>query len=371
MRKNLLQEMTKQQEIFFEFLRFCIGNTSQPTSLKEVDWDVQFAIAKKQALVGVLFHGIQQLPKELAPSTDLLMQWIGYAKRIHNQNTRLFVDSFKVAEKFAKEGFRSCILKGQGNALLYPDPYMRTAGDIDIYIEGGRKKVMRYVEGICPGQTMRYHHVDFPVMKTPLEVHFTPSYMYNPIQNYRLQRWFKRMMDLQCSNIVALPEENASIPVPTISFNVVYLLSHLYRHVFSEGIGLRQLLDYYFVLIQNEKQGNDIDVIRRDIIQLGMEKFARGIMWLMEEVFRLPHSAMLFKPDEQQGRFLLNEIMIGGNFGQYDTRLGNKQGEGIWHRYWRMSIRNMRFVRYYPSEALSEPLFRTWWAIRSRLYRKH
>lgn len=52
--------------------------------------------------------------------------------------------------------------------------------------------------------------------------------------------------------------------------------------------------------------------------------------------------------------------MRGGNFGQYDDRLGDKTGEGKVHRYFRMSLRNMRFVRHYPSEALCEPLFRTW-----------
>lgn len=55
-------------------------------------------------------------------------------------------------------------------------------------------------------------------------------------------------MDLQCSNVVILPDGFGEITVPTLSFNVIYILSHLYRHVFTEGIGLRQLLDYYFVI---------------------------------------------------------------------------------------------------------------------------
>ena len=62
--------MLKPQKIFFDFLRFCIGSAKEiPDSLKEVDWKELYAIAKKQCLVGVLFDGIQRLPKELVPDT--------------------------------------------------------------------------------------------------------------------------------------------------------------------------------------------------------------------------------------------------------------------------------------------------------------
>ena len=241
--------MLKQQKIFFDFLRFCIGSAKEmPDSLKEADWKELYAIAQKQALLGVLFHGIRQLPKQLAPEQKLLMQWMVMAEQIRKQNIRLFQDSVKICQNFENEGFANCILKGQGNALLYPDPYMRTPGDIDIYLSGGRRKIMKYVDRVCPNQVMRYHHVDFPVMKTAIEVHFTPSYMFCPIHNRRMQKWFQEVMGEQCNHRVSLPDGYGEIHVPTASFNVIYILSHLYRHIFTEGIGLRQLLDYYYVV---------------------------------------------------------------------------------------------------------------------------
>ena len=246
--------MLKQQKIFFEFLRFCIGSAKEiPGSLKEVDWKELYRIAQKQALLGVLFHGIQRLPKELAPEQKLLMQWMVMAEMVRKQNIKLYQDSVKVCQNFEKEGFANCILKGQGNALLYPDPYMRTPGDIDIYLSGGRKKIMKYVDQVCLNQVMRYHHVDFPVMKMAIEVHFTPSYMFYPIHNRRMQKWFEKVMGEQCSHRASLPDGYGEIHVPQVSFNVIYILSHLYRHIFTEGIGLRQLLDYYFVICDFHK----------------------------------------------------------------------------------------------------------------------
>ena len=448
--------MLKQQKIFFDFLRFCIGSVKEiPGSLKEVDWKELYAIAKKQALLGVLFHGIQRLPKELAPEQKLLMQWMVMAEMIRTQNIRLFQDSVKVCKNFENEGFANCILKGQGNALLYPDPYMRTPGDIDIYLAGGRKRVMQYINKVCPNQVMRYHHVDFPVMKTAIEVHFTPSYMFCPIHNSRMQKWFKEVMDLQCSNVVTLPDGYGEITVPTMSFNVIYILSHLYRHIFTEGIGLRQLLDYYFVICdfhkvyQNSsnhpvplsKEGSTshpsplqwslhplrfprfrgtetseerdvtalrcseplrskdggpskvspncagwdrqdvsgdtattaspssaLDRVQKELKHLGLWKFAQAVMYVLHEVFGLSEDRMIAPMDEREGRFLLAEIMRGGNFGQYDDRMGSKVGESKIHRYFRMNLRNLRFVKHYPTEALSEPLFRTWFAVWKKIH---
>jgi len=357
--------MVSQQRIFFDFLQFCIGSVAEiPDSVKDADWNVLYLIAKKQALIGVVFHGIKQLPKELAPDEDLLMTWTGMAQKIKLKNVKLFKDSVKVCRNFGQEGFRNCILKGQGNALLYPDPYIRTPGDIDVYLEGGRKRVMQYVNEVCPNQVMRYHHVDFPVMKTAIEVHFTPSYMFFPVYNRRMQKWFGEVMASQCSNVVDLPDGYGEITVPTLDYNVVYILSHLYRHVFTEGIGLRQLLDYYFVLVKGEeRREKNLIALQSELRWLGLWKFAKAMMYVLHEVFGLSEDKMVAPMDEREGKFLLAEIMRGGNFGQYDTRLGSKENEGKFHRYLRMNLRNLRFVKHYPTEALSEPLFRTWFAV--------
>lgn len=378
--------MLKQQKIFFEFLRFCIGSAKEiPDSLKEVDWKELYRIAQKQALLGVLFHGIQRLPKELAPEQKLLMQWMVMAEMVRKQNIKLYQDSVKVCQNFEKEGFANCILKGQGNALLYPDPYMRTPGDIDIYLSGGRKKIMKYVDQVCPNQVMRYHHVDFPVMKTAIEVHFTPSYMFYPIHNRRMQKWFEKVMGEQCNHRVSLPDGYGEIHVPQVSFNVIYILSHLYRHIFTEGIGLRQLLDYYYVLVkwhtdltnltdsnkslpQMTQINTDLDALRHKLKYLGLWKFAKTVMFVMKEVFGLSEDRMIAPMDEKEGKFLLDEIMRGGNFGQYDDRMGSKVGESKMHRYFRMNLRNLRFVKHYPTEALSEPLFRTWFAVWKKIH---
>ena len=81
-----------------------------------------------------------------------------------------------------------------------------------------------------------------------VEVYFFPCSMNNPIYHARLQKWFRRNADLQCSNVVSLPDGAGDIAIPTTAFNVVYQLTHLYHHFFDEGIGMRQIIDYYYVV---------------------------------------------------------------------------------------------------------------------------
>ena len=346
---------------FFNLLKFSLGQTPYFTHIdNNRDWSLIYSIAEKQGIIGILYTGLERLDKGQGPKGEVLMRWIAHAQTIRNRNVQLFRLSADIVERFGKDGFRCCILKGQGLALLYPNPYMRTPGDIDVWVSGGRRKLMEYVEKRCPSQTMRYHHVDFPVMKeVPVEVHFTPSYMNSPMANAKMQKWFERLADLQYSNRTELPDGLGEIAAPTLSFNLVYILSHLYRHVFSEGIGLRQLLDYYYVLTQEDSQENRI-VAARSIERLGMKRFARAVMYIMVELFGMDKRYLLFESDEREGKFLIEEVLIGGNFGQYDMRLGDKTHETVGRRWLRMSVRNMRFVRHYPSEALCEPLFRTW-----------
>ena len=242
--------MLKQQKIFFEFLRFCIGSAKEiPGSLKEADWKELYAIAQKQCLVGVLFDGIKKLPAEhVGMEKELLLQWMAESQMLEKANVRLNDAAIQVSEWFQKKGFRTCILKGQGNALMYPNPYSRTPGDIDIWVEGGDKRVISFVRSISPHEKACYHHIEFPSYKgVEVEVHYRPSFLLCFWHNRKLQKYYERVKEEQFSHRVMLGEQG-EIAIPTVEFNLIFQLTHIYAHLMNEGIGLRQLLDYYYVL---------------------------------------------------------------------------------------------------------------------------
>ena len=355
-------------DTFFAFLRYSLrgkGNISNVVA--NMDWQELYSFAFKQAILGLCFDGIERLgkeyPEELKQNPigrELLMTWMGAAQQIRRQNRKVNRVAAKLYSKFREDGLRCCILKGQGNALMYPNPYSRTPGDIDVWVNASREYLTEYAK--CHFKLeddIRFHHLETTMDGVPVELHFFPCSMNNPLYHARLQKWFKRNADLQCSNVVSLPDGIGEIAIPTTAFNVVYQLTHLYHHFFDEGIGMRQIIDYYYV-VNNDELLVIRDTLQRELKHLGLWKFAGAVMYVLHETLGLSDEKMIAPMDEKRGKLLLAEILNGGNFGKHFTKYGHFTQQGMAKKYFLKIWRNMHFVRYYPAESLSEPIFRTW-----------
>ena len=359
----------------FDFLKYCLGaKIDENKVIAGIDWQMLYSFASKQALLGLCFDGVERLGKEypeelkLNPiGRELLMTWMGKAQQIRRQNVKVNGVAAKLYSKFREDGLRCCILKGQGNALMYPNPYSRTSGDIDVWVNASREQITEYaMKHFEIGDDIRYHHLETSLDGVPVELHFFPCTMNNPIYNARLQKWFKRNADLQCSNVVSLPDGIGEIAIPTTAFNVIYLLTHLYHHFFDEGIGMRQIIDYYYV-VNNDELLAIKDTLQKELKHLGLWKFARAVIYVLHETLGISEEKMIAPMDEKRGKLLLSEILNGGNFGQHFTKYGHFTKQGMAKKYFLKIWRNMHFVKYYPAEALSEPIFRTWhffWRLR-------
>lgn len=359
--------MIKTSAIFL-FLNYCLGKkVDMSMVVAKIDWRQLYNFASRQALLGFCFDGIERLTKEFSEELkqnpmgrDLLMTWMGKAQQIRRQNMKVNAVASKLFSMLREDGLRCCILKGQGNALMYPNPYSRTPGDIDVWVNASREQITEYAKKHFEiGDDIRFHHLETSVDGVPVELHFFPGIMNNPIYNARLQKWFKRNADLQCSNVVSLPDGIGEIAIPTAAFNVVYQLTHLYHHFFDEGIGMRQIIDYYYV-VNNDELLVIRDTLQRELKYLGLWKFAGAVMYVLHEVLGLSEEKMIAPMDEKRGKLLLAEILEGGNFGRHFTKYGGFTHQSMGKKYFLKIWRNMHFVRYYPVEALSEPIFRTW-----------
>jgi hypothetical protein len=461
-----------QSSAIFLFLRYCLEDKVDLSMVvSNMDWRQLYSFATKQTIIGICFDGIRRLseeyPEELKKNPierDLLMTWMGVSQQIRRQNMKVNGVAAKLYSMLREDGLRCCILKGQGNALMYPNAYSRNPGDIDVWVNASREQITEYAKKHFElGDDIRYQHIETSVDGVPVELHFFPCTMNNPIYNARLQKWFKRNADLQCSNVVSLPDGIGEIAIPTTAFNVVYQLTHLYHHFFDEGIGMRQIIDYYHVVCdfykvyQNSskitpslftiKEGStshpdpltlrgeggnrptrcseplrskvggpskvspdcagwdrrgvsgdtssvscssvfgssitsvrsasttdpsastSLVVVQRELKYLGLWKFAGAVMYVLHEALGLSGEKMIAPMDEKRGKLLLAEILNGGNFGRHFTKYGHFTQQGMAKKYFLKIWRNMHFVRYYPAEALSEPIFRTWhffWRVKNK-----
>ena len=353
---------------YFAFLRYCLGDKGNISRvIAGMDWQELYSFASKQALLGLCFDGIERLgeeyPEELRRNPigrELLMTWMGKAQQIRRQNMKVNAVAGKLFSMLREDGLRCCVLKGQGNALMYPNAYSRNPGDIDVWVNTSREQITEYAKKYFElGDDIRYQHIETSVDGVPVELHFFPCSMNNPIYHARLQKWFKRNADLQCSNVVSLPDGIGEIAIPTTAFNVIYQLTHLYHHFFDEGIGMRQIIDYYYV-VNNDELLVIRDTLQRELKHLGLWNFARAVMFVLHKTLGLSEEKMIAPMDEKRGKLLLAEILNGGNFGQHFTKYGGFTHQSMGKKYFLKIWRNMHFVRYYPAEALCEPFFRTW-----------
>ena len=370
-RSNLISGNCLMNEItlIFAFLKYSLGGKVDMNNVVvDMNWQQLYSFASKQSLHGFCFYGIERLGKEYPEELkrnpierELLMTWMGKAQQIHRQNRKVNLVASKLFSMLREDGLRCCVLKGQGNALMYPNPYSRTPGDIDVWIDASKERIMEYTQKKFElGDDIRLQHLETSLDGVPVELHFFPCSMNNPIYHARLQKWFRRNADLQCSHIVGLPDGAGDITIPTSAFNVVYQLCHLYHHFFDEGIGMRQIIDYYYVVSMLNVNCEMLTWLPKDLKHLGLWKFAGAVMYVLHEALGLSEKKMIAPMDEKRGKLLLAEILNGGNFGQHFTKYGGFTHQSMGKKYFLKIWRNMHFVRYYPTEALCEPFFRTW-----------
>ena len=393
---------------YLEFLRYALDEEQGvPEGLDQMDWEGLYRFAEQQSIVGVMFEGIQRLGEQgVRPPFQLLMDWVAAAEQIEEQNRTVNKAAVKFLAQLRQDGFEGCILKGQGNNLLYPNVYSRMSGDVDVWVrkvesleflgepsvlkirlrvksvEENVREVIRYVKERNPKAKAIYHHIDYGEFdEVEVEMHYRPSFMFNPVHNGRLQRWFVDHADEQFRHQVELPDGVGKVCVPTREFNIFFQLSHIYNHVLHEGIGLRQVVDYFFLLKgeknnqfrvervegkdglglrveRNEKSGVRNEELGMTLKRLGLWKIAMAVMWVLHEVLGLEEEYLIAPKDERLGRVLLSEIMRGGNFGQYDEQ--NIKADSPLKKNWQRICRDFRMMHYFPSECLWEPLFRIW-----------
>ena len=435
-----------EEKVCFEFLQVAVGNRkSLSGGISDTDWLRLFEFCKKQALIGVGFTAVEKLHVlGVECPANLRMKWMALALQIEKRNVLLNQQCRQLTERYKHDGLSTCILKGQGNLLNYPE-YLRKrrqCGDIDVwtvckngipiavqtgkdkaeYVEyHGRKAVIEYVRmqhrlvGSNDMPKQNYHHIDAPTMdETEVEVHFRAARLYSPLINRRLQKWMNDHADECMKN-----KTHLGFAMPTSSVNVIYQMTHMFKHHIDGGLGFRHLMDYYYALrvwhndvmecrdLQSQGmwcEGLGTHVMSNEevmsvIRSFGMTKFAAAVMYVLHKVFeneecilneecRMKNEEcseaddvveqqlssigqqlkekcvcepwMICEPNEREGRKLLEEIMKGGNFGQYDTRdAALKKGGMMKHGVWKLK-RVMRLVSSYPEEALWEPVFRVW-----------
>lgn len=312
------------------------------------DWQAVYVFAEKQQIIGVC----SPAPFSVRVDQDVLFQWVGDEQQIRNQNKVLNQRIEELSQILNEAGFRFCILKGQGNAVMYPDPGLRCAGDIDVWIDADEKEVIGFVKNRYPDVEKSFKHIKFPVFDDiDVDVHSIPLRLYYPSHRRELKKWICQQKDKQFAHVISLSSNGVNVSVPTARFNVVYQMGHILIHLLDEGIGLRHIIDYYYVL---RTLGRLADAEKREIAEewrkFGMLRLASGVMWVEKEILGLSEEFLIVEPNAKRGNMLLDVMLEGGNFGHHSSV--QKLNNSYYTFRFAKAIHLIKIASLFPGEAI-------------------
>ena len=355
------------ENLFYQLLRMALGRqVCLPHTPNEQEWKALYELAKKQSLIGVCFAGVQKLQTQRQEPPEMTyLTWMGMAAKIQQRNEVVSRQCVELQGQLAADGVRSCVLKGQGVGALYRVhendndnnknssdlSMLRQSGDIDVWVDTDEEGALRWVKKYQRELDFDYKHVHLDVLEgTSVEVHYRPSTSRVPWYMKRVDHFTR---EKACwTNAVALGD--GMVNVPSLEFNLVFILQHIFGHLFAEEMTLKQYLDYYFVLKQAHEKGADVQEAYRWMQRMGMGSFARATMWLLREVFGMPEEWMICEADADEGRFLLDRVMA-----KEQKAKSGEHGSVRWHLsvFWAQQSKNLHLLTHYPLEVLFSPIW--------------
>ena len=387
--------------LFIELIQVALGNRDSLSRVPSaVEWGALYEESIRQAVAGIAFEGVKKLPETQRPPQRLLFEWIALSEQIKRQNKYVDKQTATIWKQLKEDGLEAAILKGQGVATLYGvnendndnenhneelgaksidlkdngtlGEY-RQSGDIDIWVKGGYQKVCDYVQRTHPTKDVAYHRFHYDFFKdTEVELHHRPTLMRNLFDDRKLAKWYN---SFDADSFIYLKDKGFAVPPP--EFNRIFILTHIYRHFLFEGIGLRQVMDYYFVLMNMNSErsseglnslsslnslsrGNEnLGDVRETLKSLRLTRFAEAMMWILHTQLGLDEKYLICGMNEREGRFVLNEIFETGNFGQADKRFKGMS------KFRRMTKHGIHLLLHYPSEVIWTPI----WLVYHKVWR--
>lgn len=278
--------------------------------LRAGEWSLIYSESRRQTVTGITHSGLSYIPEEYLPDEGLMSKWTAEAFRIEKASRKMDSVVARVIGKFQKLGLHPVLLKGQAAARLYPEPALRECGDIDIYFNepGEWQYAVRELEK--SGLTVRMsadascHYEEEGIV---VELHRKMIDICNPFK----QKWLKDLEPQFCFDNVEIGGCRVATPSPEL--NMLLMSSHIMKHAFGRGIGLRQICDAALNALKLDTPGS---VLRGLVKDAGIFRWNRLLGSFLVGYIGLPKDRLPYADREVSSERLLKIVMEGGNFGR-------------------------------------------------------
>lgn len=229
-------------------------------------------------------------------------------------NTKVDFEHIRICNIMKNAGIPCTILKGFASALYYPDPLMRSMGDVDFLVdtdnfeEASRVLVENGYE--ATGKNHDVHDI-FLGNLCRCEMHFQPSGIPEGKPGVKVRKYLSGLIE----NSETVQTELGELTVPSTYHHGLIILLHMCHHLTGDGLGLRHLCDWA-VFLNKIGEEKFLEMFEKALKDIGLWEFAKIITLICQEYLGLPGMNFAKDSDKKLADYILIDIIIGGNFGQ-------------------------------------------------------
>ena len=349
------------ERVLFALLRLGLGNTSvQKENLSDfmmlsaMQWAQLGVIAYKQGVLGIMLDGVENLGKTPYGFTRELMSqqkldWIGQVMLIEQENQHQVEVMNDLAWKWMKEGCRVMVMKGQANGLFYLNPYHRTPGDIDCYLfeDYARGNEIARMEGANIDERW-YKHSQISYKGELFENHIYFVHTREGRRSKQLQQELEQA--LLVKGWSTFPE--SKVLLPPVQWNAMFLTYHACAHFLTEGLRLKQILDWAMFL-KAHQHDVDWDAFHEYCDKYHFRRFADAMTAISTNYLGVEIKNKAITTSSPYIKRILNSTL-------YDEDYIYNASESIWKSRWHV-VRNLFKYRWRYKEIYQESVWKQLW----------
>ena len=319
------------QEAFLALVR--AGLWEKDVELRKygtADFDEIKRLAEEQSVVGLVAAGLEHVVDAKVPK-EFVLQFIGLALQIEQRNKDMNAFAARLLDKLHKEDIYAILVKGQGVAQCYEKPLWRTSGDIDLLLDqkdyDKAKQFLLPIASSVGQEAKSIMHLGLVIDSWDLELHGSLRSVFLPQMDNVVETILKK--DLLSNNVRIWNNNSVDVFLPEINSDCIIVFTHIIKHFFHGGIGLRQLCDWCR-LLWYYKEEVDILLLENRLGEMGLLTEWKAFASLAVDYLGMPNDAMpLYVPEKrwkQKASRILSFILDTGNFGHnrdmtyYSTR---------------------------------------------------
>ncbi len=288
-----------------------------PPKLPEtVDWQAVMQESHTQTVFLMAFSHAHSLPvpSEMHPMLRSVM------RKCFLRDTRIHAAHADLHRILTEAAVPYCIIKGSTSAYYYPDPSVRSMGDVDFYIDKAdvaRAEAALTAAGLTVVGRETVYHIAFE--RPSDQVHFEMHYDFNGMPEGEPARLIAEWRREIFATAQTVTTDTATFVAPDPFFHGLVMLLHMQSHLLYTGIGLRHLCDWA-VFVDHFSDDAFRTVFEARLKAIGLWRCACLFSLVAHHHLGLPYREWMGNAAREREicAALLGDILSGGNFGSAD-----------------------------------------------------